>query len=832
MKNYVGIDLGTTNSVIASCDGITPRTWKSPEQNEVTPSAIYIDKRGAKYVGLRAYSMSLREPENSAVLFKRLMGTNTLIRFSGADVTKTPEECSAEILKALYGYLPDEIRNDGETGTVITVPAAFNQMQKNATAEAANMAGIGRVALMQEPVAAVMSVMRARKNDGMFLIYDLGGGTLDIAVAESIGGRVNLLTHGGIAMCGGRDFDRAIFDAVVRPWLVSHFSLPEEFQTDPRYKALTRWAISASENAKIALSTVRESAISLSVVDSPTPILDRDKNEIYFDIPLGRDVFEKLTKGKITSSINAARDTLAGAGLKPGDIESVVFIGGPTNYEPLRERVASELGIRVSTGVDPMTAVAEGASMFAESIDWGAKARSRKKLRGHIDSSERLNLSFNFNARTPEPRAKIVARVSEASRGYEFQADSMDTGWTSGRMELSDGAALELQLHLDGDNRFRMSVFDTKGGRVKLENDCVVITRTAATIGAIPASHSVAVEVLDKLGGKPTLEYLVRKGDALPLKGRKTFKSAESLSAGSSGSLNFKLWEGEIKDPITDNRSIGVFKISGGDFDEGVIPAGADLECEYEILDSGHIDVRFDVPSVGSAFHSDKNFYSRQEGQVDYAASAGNIMSDGRKTLSRIYELKLAIDDPRLAETRDKIEAVVAMGFSASDPEKIQGADEDIRAARQLLSRVREEHLSELRTLDLDKVVATFENTLRQYATPAEAADFDNLAAVARRSVDRDDSDFEQYLGRLESMNFGVQWRQDWYIVEVFKRWSGIPQIFSDRRRFDELVAQGERFIAENSTENVREVMMELLKLIPGVGPDASMADVTNIIRG
>jgi molecular chaperone DnaK len=832
MKNYVGIDLGTTNSVIASCDGITPRTWKSPEQNDITPSAIYIDKRGTKYVGLRAYGMSLREPENSAVLFKRLMGTNTLIRFSAADVTKTPEECSAEILKALFGYLPDEIRNDAETGTVITVPAAFNQMQKNATADAANMAGIGRVALMQEPVAAVMSVMRARKNDGMFLIYDLGGGTLDIAVAEGIGGRVNLLAHGGIAMCGGRDFDRAIFDAVVRPWLASHFSLPEEFQTDPNYKTLTRWAISASENAKTALSTVRESTISLSPADMPTPILDRDKNEIYFDIPLRREVYEKLAEDKITSSLNAARDTLASAGLKPQDIESVVFIGGPTNYEPLRERVAAELGIRVSSGVNPMTAVAEGASMFAESIDWGTATRPRKKLRGHIDSSERLNLSFNFNARTPEPAAKIVARVSEESRGYEFQADSMDTGWTSGRARLSDGATLELKLPLGGDNRFRMSVFDAGGGRVKLENDRVVITRTAAAIGAIPASHSVAVEVLEKLGGKPTLEYLVRKGDALPMKGRKTFKAAESLAAGSSDTLNFKLWEGEIKDPIADNRSIGVFKISGRDFDVGTIPAGADLECEYEILDSGHIDVRFNVPSVGGAFHSDKNFYSRQEGQPDYSASAGNIISDGRKTLSRIYELKLAVDDPRLAEARDKIEAVVNLDVAKADPEKIQGADEDIRSARQLLSRVREEHMSELRAIDLDKVVATFENTLHKYATPAEAADFDNLAAVARRSVDRDDADFEQYLGKLESMNFGVQWRQDWFIVEVFKRWAGIPQIFSDRRRFEELVAQGERFIAENSTENLREVMTELLKLIPGVGLDAGMTDVTNIIRG
>ncbi|MDR3076564.1 MAG: Hsp70 family protein, partial [Synergistaceae bacterium] len=199
MKNYIGIDLGTTNSVIASCDGSASRIWKAPEQNDITPSAIYIDKRGAKYVGVRAYTMSLRDPENSAVLFKRLMGTNTKIRFAAAGTDSTPEECSAEILRALFGYLPEQIRDDPDMGTVITVPAAFNQMQKSATMEASNMAGIGKVALMQEPVAAVMSVMRVRRNDGMFLIYDLGGGTLDIAVAESMGGRVNLLAHGGIA---------------------------------------------------------------------------------------------------------------------------------------------------------------------------------------------------------------------------------------------------------------------------------------------------------------------------------------------------------------------------------------------------------------------------------------------------------------------------------------------------------------------------------------------------------------------------------------------------------------------------------------------------------
>ena len=186
MKNYVGIDLGTTNSAISSFDGEDVRIWKSPEQNDVTPSVIYIDRRGNKYVGKRAYDSAPSNPDNAASLFKRLMGTSTPIHLPAVDMTKTPEECSAEVLKVLFGYLPEEIRNDENTGTVITVPAAFNQMQKDATMQAAELAGIGKVALMQEPVAAVMSVMRTRKSDGIFVIYDLGGGTLDVAIAESL----------------------------------------------------------------------------------------------------------------------------------------------------------------------------------------------------------------------------------------------------------------------------------------------------------------------------------------------------------------------------------------------------------------------------------------------------------------------------------------------------------------------------------------------------------------------------------------------------------------------------------------------------------------------
>ena len=366
MKNYVGIDLGTTNSVICTYDGSQTRIWKSPEMSDVTPSAIYIDRRGNKYIGQRAYDAASRSPDNCATLFKRFMGTSTPIELPAVNLTLTPEECSAEILKTLFGYLPDEVRNSPETSTVITVPAAFNQMQKNATMKAAKMAGIGKVKLVQEPVAVVMSVMKTRNTDGIFLIYDLCGGTLDISVAESVRKQVTLLAHGGIQMCGGRDFDRLLVDNLVRPWFHENFELSDDLSTNSTYKPLLRMATWATERAKIELNTRDEAIISLSEIEVGTNDLNGD--EIYLEIPLQREFYNDLIADRVNDTICAARDTLSETGLTPNDLESIIWVGGPTHYKPLRDKVSSELSIDGHLPVSPITAFAEGASIFAESI--------------------------------------------------------------------------------------------------------------------------------------------------------------------------------------------------------------------------------------------------------------------------------------------------------------------------------------------------------------------------------------------------------------------------------------------------------------------------------
>lgn len=832
MKNYVGIDLGTTNSAICSFDGENIRLYKSPEQHDVTPSALYVDKRGRKYLGRAAYDNAAKDPENAAVLFKRVMGTSTPIKLLAAGKTMTPEECSSEILKVLFGYLPEEIRNSPDTGTVITVPAAFNQMQKDATMSAADMAGIGKVALMQEPVAAVMSVMRQRKGDGVFLVYDMGGGTLDIALAESISGRVNLLAHGGIAMCGGRDFDRILINDVVKPWLLENFNLPDDFIVRPQFKSLISMATWVAEKAKIALSSSEEVLISDPAFDGMN-FTDLSDKEIYLDIPLARQTINDLFAPKIEESIQAARETMEKAGLSPHDIERVVFVGGPTFYKPLRDKVAFELGISPSTDLNPMTAVAEGAAVFAESIDWDTQSRGRKSTRGVINTGGRFELAFNFIARTPDSKAKIAVKLSgDAVPGAEFQIDSLDTGWSSGRIALKNGATVEVGLSKPGENTFKIFVFDEAGGPISLKNAKIVITRTAATIDAIPSSSSIGIEVLDKLGGRAILDYLVREGESLPKKDQKIFKASESLRAGGSGSINFKLWEGDISEPVTDNRPVGLFSINGHDFEDGVISAGADLVCDYEVLDSGNIVLEVTVPSIGGTFRSGRNFYSRQGSYIDYTSASLQVHEDAESVRSRVEAVSDKVENPKLDQALAKLAQASTLEKGESDPEVAKQAMDKVLEAKKLLAQVRKEHLKEIRQLDLDRCVEFFNSHIREYARPTEASSFDNLARTAQRSVDSNTTDFESHLGQLKSKNLEVLWRQDWFVVDWFKRLAEEPYLFSDKRQYAELVATGAEAVKADDIDKLRKIVIQLDSTKIGTGADEDMFATANIVRG
>lgn len=813
-KLYVGIDLGTSNSAICTYDGSRVEVHLSPEQHRVTPSAIYFDKRG-RYHGSRAYQMLAQHPDRVALRFKRMMGTSTAIDLPSAETKLTPEACSAEILRVLFGYLPESLRAAGRLGTVITVPAAFNQMQKDATLEAARLADIGAIALMQEPVAAVMAAMRAAArgadgsagadgahDDGFFLVYDLGGGTFDVALAESAGGGVSILSHGGIPMCGGADLDRRIVETVVLPWLAENFNLPDGFASMPAYRRLLLQATSAAEKAKIELSS--RDNVSVSCFDAEIRLQDLDGQDLYLDVPLTRAEIDPLLRPLVANTVNATRAALGEAGLEPEDVTRIVFVGGPTQYEPLRRHVCAELGIAGDARVDPMTAVAEGAAIFAESIDWSSTSRARKSATGSAGGGV-LNIKLDYLARTALASSKVSVQLPQpVASGSSLQIDSLDVGWSSGRVDLGHGAEVQLPLQRSGDNRFRAFVFGPDGSPLKLASDLLVVTRTAMTVDAIPASHSIGLQVRDRVGGSGyRLDCLVAKGDQLPVAGKRAFRVEEPIKAGSPGKFVLRLWEGEIEDPIDDNNFIGECSVSGGDFEFGTIQRDTDIVVDYQVADSGKISFSVTVPTVGISITRD--CYARQAGQLDFANESAHVQEEAQQTRRRVDELAGNVVDERLESLRDQL-ASAEKSSVAGDPEDAKRAHEIVLQVKRTLAVVRRANLGPVRIAQLDAEAEMF-GPLREHARPSEISEFDSAQRAARRDVLDRTGRFDQASDAIKSIRRRVLHRQDWFQVDVHRYFSECPHLFTDPLVFRQLVADGNAALAAADMERLREVV-------------------------
>ncbi len=844
MGNFVGIDLGTTNSVIYTYDGANTRIWKSREQNDVTPSAIYIDRRNNRHVGQRAYNQVVITPDNCATEFKRKMGTSTPIDLPAVNQTLTAVECSAEILKTLFGYLPDEIRQSPDTGTIVTVPAAFGQMKTDATSQAAALAELGNVALMQEPVAAAMSYMRGRNTDGRFLIYDLGGGTFDAAIAESTGGRVSLLAHGGIEFCGGRDFDRLLRDEFVLPHLRQEYRLPEDLSGNPGFKPLLRVIERAAEIAKIDLSSMEEAMI---LIDDPeNPLEDLNGEEIFSEIPLRRDDYNALIAGKINDTINRADKTMEECGVSSRDLDCIVWVGGPTNYGPLREKVASELGIEgeLPGNLNPMTAVAEGASIFAESIDWGSEGHTPIP---DVDKKRFKGFSFNSTSRTPTTKSKIVAQVDgNIPVGAAFEVACQETRWISGKIPLTHGATAEVNLTKPGENMFEIVVYDGVGEPIEQQE--IVITKTAATVDAIPASHTIALEVLDKFSRRQDRRILIEKNDPLPKQGSLELIADETVEAGSADSLKFTLLEGAIEKPNHDCDDIGCFKVSGSDFEAGTIPKGADLTFTYEVLDSGEVEAEVEIPTIGKTFF---HVYSSEEGKIDYSSAdtATSVADKAAQTRNRIDEIAESVNDPQLQEARQKLEGALSLNSNESESEKVQDASERVKEAKELVSEVENRNRKVIRKMDLDGVVNYFDRHCRRSAQASEADAFDNLAATAQRSIENDENNFDDLLDELKVRNFATLWRQPWFVIDYFIQLVRTPESYKDPQRFEALSQKGmqiidsdaelfafvrrppqervdEPFLESQAIEELRDVIRELRDLRYSQSDPGIMANI------
>ncbi len=356
-----GIDLGTTNSAIAVLKGITTEIIKNDEQSDLTASAVWIDRKGTVLVG-EAAKRKLTKGESVGIEFKRKMGTSSNHLFEKPNRRMKPEDLSAEVLKSLKNDVKRRLDED-LNAAAITVPAAFEMPQCEATQRAAQLAGISLCPLLQEPVAASLTYGFQGKEDEkeIWLVYDFGGGTFDAALMQMRDGIIQVLAHKGDNHLGGGLIDDAIVEQILIPELISQYNLPIFKRNDSTWRTKFAKLKSLTEEIKIKLSS-RES-INITIED-----LGEDENgeEIYLEYELaGKDV-ARLSEPYIRRSVSMCRELLREKKLGKGDISKILLVGGPTFAPYLREQLSDDkegLGIALDLSQDPMTVVARGAAI-------------------------------------------------------------------------------------------------------------------------------------------------------------------------------------------------------------------------------------------------------------------------------------------------------------------------------------------------------------------------------------------------------------------------------------------------------------------------------------
>lgn len=601
----IGIDLGTTNSSVAVNVNGTVEVIKKPGGVAYTPSVFGFDKSLNKVVGQKAYEYlhkygSKNETANFKSEIKRLMGTPEKVLFERADMSMSPEEISSEILKSLKEDILRKHPSFDTVAAVITVPAAFSVLQSEATKKAGNLAGFKHVVLLQEPIAAASSYGFQNTENENWLIYDLGGGTFDVALISCKDGILSVLGHSGDNFLGGKNIDWAIVDTVIAPQILKKHSLDRFTRKNPKHQNVFSNLKYSAEYAKIELSHYEKTTIDIE------NIVDDAGNEIVMSIKLSRQELEKIIKPFIDRTIDLARITLKEAGVENSSIMRVILVGGPTQIPYVKERLESELEISVDSSVDPLTVVAHGACVFGMSKHIPNECISDKPKE---DGAHNMILNHPpLTSETEEPITGTIEGLDEHKQFY-IQIQSESGTFSGPKSKINNGRFYyPVNIEPNRSNKFWVYVFDQNGDTVRTSIDSFTITHGLSVSGApIPHSINIVAATRDHSTKRllDTCDIVFEKGSILPLK--KTldgYVTSKILKKDEDSTLDIKIMEGESEIPDR-NTFVCKLGINGKDLPYD-LPRGTPVDLTVEYNESREVIVNAYVPLIDMTLNARK----------------------------------------------------------------------------------------------------------------------------------------------------------------------------------------------------------------------------------
>jgi molecular chaperone DnaK len=796
---YAGFDLGTSNSAAAVFDGEQVTVVRNAQGGTITPSVVRIDRTGRATVGVRARRFLEQDPANTATEFKRLMGTARQITFPAAAVSRTPEELSAEILKALRADLADQLGASVERA-VISVPALFELPQSAATSDAARLAGFERVELLQEPIAsALASGWRADADGGgTWLVYDLGGGTFDASLLETRDGLLRVIGHDGDNFLGGRDFDWAITEHVAAR--IAEAGAPRLDRADPAHAAALRVLRLACEDAKIELSRAATTQLTCTL-----PAL-ASGDVVEVDVQLDRDTVERLSAPIVERSLEVCQRLLTAHGLVPGQLAQIVLVGGPTVMPLVRGRVAARLDAPVAEGLDPMTLVAQGAALYAATAGLDGRAAAAP-----VSSGRKVWLQYPAVSADLTPH--VVGRFVGADPPATVTLARTDGDWQGPAAAVGPdgGFVTVVSLEPRRASTFRIEARTGAGTDVAVDPETFTIVQ-GLTIGDPPLSRTIGVALADD-----RVQVYFERGAPLPARRTFTHHTVETVARGSAVSiLKIPIIQGEL-DQAHLCRLVGALEIAGAEVKD-TIPLGSPVEVTIELDRGGRMAARAWVPAIDQVFESVAHLLVPEADPASLDAALGELRrhlvelrTDAfRHNLTAVLG-KLDRVESRLAEAERDIDAAHGGDADAAQKARRTLLEIDAVLADADLARKWPELDADAR---LNAIHAA--SAVAHHGSDAERRLLDEvIAAMEQARANRDAGEMQRQLRLVQRLASAArardpefwQFQLDWVASEIGKA--------RDLPLAQRLVAQGKACVEAGDLEGVKKAVRSLWDLMP-----------------
>jgi len=813
-----GIDLGTTNSSIAVAVGVATEVIKNSLDSEITPSAVYIHNNDTLWVGqgARAKITDQRAADAVALEFKRRMGTGFEYQLRGGRKMR-PEDLSAEVLKALRG---DVVRRQGEdpAAAVITVPAAFELPQCDATKRAADLAGFTYSALLQEPVAAALAYgYQKMDRKACWLVFDFGGGTFDAALVTSRDGTMHVVNHGGDNFLGGSDLDWAIVEQLLAPQIATEYKAKSFRRGEARYQHDLLRLKAAAESAKIELSLLESVHLEVSLGQVET------NRVLTHETQLTRADVARVATPIIAQAIEIARRVLREKNVAPAAVEKLIFVGGPTMAPYFREAVQSLLGIPLDLTLDPLTVVARGAAIFASTqpIPRAPAKSAPARVAGEFNVEI---LAKPVGADTePLVGGRVLPPAGASLNGCTIELVNQQSKWRSGKLSLNETGAFQITARAEKgvQNIFAIELCSASGALL-----AVTPAQFTYTVGVVVEEqliiHDLGVATADN---KVSVHFT--KGQPLPAKSTKPYRSSHEVRSGGSGeALRIPIVEGN-RERADRNVLVGMLQIEAKNLKRD-LPLGSQIDVTLQMDSSRLLTVRAYVPMLDEEFPA-KIELGGQARRPDLAALRHELAQESTR-LSALQNQRaiapgaIGIKLDALAESAlfQQLGRTLSQG-EAADFDALLRAQRDLMEFRFQLDEIAAQLEWPAAVQDAEHLLAQLAELIARQGEAADHPRAQALGEQTRALIDAKNSErLRRNVTELSGLYAEILYRHPTAWADQLEVLAQKVSLMRDQAKAGLLVKSGRRALELGQLEDVKQAVFKLQDLLPGAAAEQS----------